>query len=686
MPDARPTLGVLLCLACSGGGALRADRAPDGSAREEILGRVTSTMDRSVDPCRDFYRYACGGWLDATERPAAQARWVRGLSTLAERSREVVHELLEAAASAPGPEGTDRHRIGQFYASCLDTETIDARGATPLAPLLARIAAIDGPAELLAATADLHRQGVAALFSFETLPDFETPGRAVGVLAPGGLGLTDRDDYLANESRRRALRSEYRRHVARMLELAGTGARSARRQASRVVAFETELARASRPRTGWSESEGSDSRIDRAGLEALAPGLPWPRYFESAGRADLTELVVATRGYFEALDRFVADTPIETLRYYLRWTVLDATAGSLSTPFVEAGLQFEERTLGSRRRIEPRWRRCVAATNEALGAPVGRRYVERELSAASKEAALELIGDVEGAFETSLPGLPWLDETTAARAVAKARKISTKVGSPDPGRGDADFPIDPHRYFENVLAAKAFAWDRRLAEIGGPVDRDAWLTDPQRVLAYYDALANEIVVPAGILQPPLFHGDQPAAMNYGALGAVVGHELTHAFDGEGRGSDGDGAAGDWWEPEAAAGYETATRCVADQYSRFEVAPGIAVDGRRTLAENVADLGGLRQALLAYRGRRARHGAAEPPLAGLDDEQLFFVAWAQTWCTLATPEYLRRQAASDRHAPARFRAIGPLMSSPEFRDAFHCESGAPMVASPLCKVW
>lgn len=686
MPDVRPTLGVLLCLACSGGGALRAEPAPDGSAREELLARVASTMDRSVDPCRDFYRYACGGWLDATERPVGQARWVRGLSTLAERSREVVRDLLEEAAADPGPEGTDRHRIGRFYASCLDIETIDARGATPLATLFARIAEIDGPAELLAAAADLQRQGVAALFSLETRPGFETSGRAVGVLAQGGLGLADRDDYLDHGSRRRAILPEYRRLVARMLELAGTSARSARRQARRVVAFETELARASRPRDGWRGPDRTDPRVDRAGLEAIAPGLPWPRYFESVGRADLGELVVANPGYFEALDRLVATTPIETLRSYLRWTVLDSTADSLATPFVEARLRFEERALGGRRPIEPRWRRCLAATNEALGAPVGRLYVERELSAASREAALELIGDVERAFETSLAELRWLDETTAARAITKARQISTKVGAPDSGPGVAGFSIDPHRFFENVLAARSFSWDRRLAEIGRPVDRDAWLTDPQRVLAYYDALANEIVVPAGILHPPLFHLDQPAAMNYGALGAVVGHELTHAFDGEGRERDGDGVAGDWWEPESAAGYEAATRCVADQYSRFEVAPGIAVDGRRTLAENVADLGGLRQAFRAYRGWRARHGAAAPPLAGLDDERLFFVAWAQTWCTLATPEYLRRQATTDRHAPARFRAIGPLMSSPEFRDAFHCESGAPMVASPLCKVW
>ncbi len=687
MPDARSILGPLLSLLVYGAGAGHAaEPAPAIAARDEARRAVVSSMDPAADRCADFYRYSCGGWLDATELPADQTRWIRSFSTLTERNLEIVRGLLEAAATAPGAADTDRHRIGTFYASCLDEKRIDARGAIPLAPMLERIEAIDGPAALLATTAELHRGGAAPFFSFGTLPDFRNPDVEIGYLSQGGLGLPDRDDYLSADAKKRQILAGYRDHVAQMFELAGAKAKAARADAGRVVAFETELARASRARAEMRERDQLYHRLDRAGLDLLAPALPWRLYFETAGRADFTDLNIAVPEFFEALARLAAATPVETLRAYLRWTAINSSAAALSRPFAEADFAFYGRALRGQKEIEPRWKRCVAATTGALGEAIGKLYVEREFAGGSKEVALEMIGDIASAFEASLAELAWMDETTAARAVAKARKISHKVGSPDSWRDYSRLRVEPGRFFENVVAGQVFEWERQLAKIGGPVDRDEWLTTPQRVNAYYDPLANEIVFPAGILQPPFFHVDYPAAMNYGAAGAVVGHELTHAFDDQGRRTDGDGVPRQWWEPEATARFETAARCVADQYARFEVEPGVHVDGELTLGENLADLGGLKQAFRAYRGWQARHGAPEPLVPGLDDVQLFFVAWAQTWCALATPEYLRQQVTVDPHSPTRFRAIGTTMNSPDFQRAFACASGAPMVAAPLCTIW
>ncbi len=658
-------------------------------SRDQIRQSVVSSMDPKADPCQDFYRYACGGWLDSTKMPADQARWVRSFSTITERNREVVQRILQDAAADAGSDpatAVERRKVGDFYASCMDEGAVDAAGAQPLAPVFADIAKVDGVESLLRVAGGLHRRGVPVLFGFFPLPDFKNPTVNIGFLAQGGLGMPDRDYYVADDAKKKELLGKYQRHVARMLALAGAPEPEAAADAERIVAFETELAKASRPRAEMRDFEKLYNKLDRAGLDKLAPQLPWSVYFQATGYPGVADLSVMVPEFVEALGRLAPATPAATLRAYLRWHAVNAASEHLSKPFVEADFDFYGRTLSGQQEIQPRWKRCVSATSGALGEAIGKVYVAQEFAGNSKAVAVEMIQDIESAFESNLPSLAWMDDKTRARAVEKARKIANKIGYPDAWRDYGTLEIKRGAHFENVASGIAFEYDRQMKKLGQPVDRGEWLMTPQLVNAYYNPLQNEIVFPAGILQPPFFHKDHPAALNYGAIGAVMGHELTHGFDDQGRKTDGDGVLREWWEPAVAAQFEAAAQCVSDQFGRFEVEPGVKVNGQLTLGENIADLGGMKQAYLAYKSWERRHGVPQALVEGLSDEQLFFVSWAQTWCSLGTPEFLRQQVTVDPHSPGLFRAVAAPMNSREFHQAFRCEAGDRMVAQPVCTVW
>jgi putative endopeptidase len=653
--------------------------------RDQIRQSVVSSMDPKADPCQDFYRYACGGWLDTTTIPADQARWARSFSTITERNREAVQTILQEAGADPAGD-PDARKVGDFYAACMDEPAIEAAGVRPLDPVLAEIAKVTDVESLFRTAGRLHRRGVPVLFGFFPLPDFRNPTVNIGFLLQGGLGMPDRDYYGSEDARKKELLVQYRDHVARMLTLAGAPAAEAAADAAKIVAFETGLARASRPRAEMRDFEKLYNPMDRAGLAKLAPALPWAAYFEATGYPGIGDLSVAVPEFVEALGRLAPAPPAATLRAYLRWHAINAAAESLSKPFVDADFEFYGRVLSGQQEIQPRWKRCVAATSTALGEAIGKVFVAREFPGASKAVALEMIRDVEQAFEANLPSLTWMDEATRGRAVEKARKIANKIGYPDVWRDYSALAVKRGAHFDNVAAGAAFEYDRQMGKIGQPVDRKEWRMTPQMVNAYYSPLQNEIVFPAGILQPPFFHKDFPAALNYGAIGAVMGHELTHGFDDQGRKTDGDGVLREWWEPEVAARFETAAKCVSDQFDTFEVEPGVKVNGKLTLGENIADLGGMKEAWLAYRSWEQRHGVPPPLVEGLTEEQLFFVSWAQTWCSLGTPEFLRQQVTVDPHAPGRFRAVAAPMNSREFHRAFRCEAGDRMVAAPVCTVW
>jgi predicted metalloendopeptidase len=657
-----------------------------GFTSQAIAADVLSAMDRDADPCQDFYRYACGGWIDSTEMPSDQTRWVRSFSVIRERNRENVREMLEEAAAKPGPAGTDRHRIGTYYAACMDEAAVTEAGTKPLQPLLASIAEVKDPKSFLAVTGKLHRIFADATFSGAVLPDFKDPSLNIGFFFQGGLGMPDRDYYVSDDEKKQELLAAYEKHVAHMLTLLGGSAEESAADAAKIVAFETRLAEASRPRAEMRNFEKLYNRLDLSGLQELTPKLPWSAYFQAIGHPDVKELSIATPEFFEALEAALLDTDPEVLRAYLRWHLVDGTAELLPEPFVTADFDFYGRQVQGQQEIEPRWKRCVSATEGALGEAVGKVFVDRYFAGSSKKVALEMIHDIQKAFELALPELSWMDEATREAALDKAVAVSEKIGYPDDWRDYSKIELRPESYFGNALATRAFEFDRQVSKVGGPVDPEEWGMTPQMVNAYYNPLQNEIVFPAGILQPPFFHHDFPAAMNYGAIGAVMGHELSHGFDDQGRKFAPDGQMREWWAQEASERFEKQAQCVSDLYSTYEPEPGLNLDGDLTLGENIADIGGVKQAYQAYQLWKDRHGDPEVPVEGLTDDQLFFVAFGQVWCGLITPEQMRLRVTTDSHSLPRYRVVGPVSNNRAFAEAFSCEPGTPMAPKERCEVW
>jgi len=659
--------------------------------RVEIAASVTSSMDRTADPCNDFYRYACGGWLDRTKLPPDQARWVRSFSTVTERNRELVRDLLEAVGKTPSAD-PERRQIGDFYAACMDEPAVERAGLQPLAGMFAEIEKVKDAGTLLTVAAELSQDGVGVLFGGGAAPDFKNPRMNLLFLTQGGLGLPDRDYYVSDDPKKKALLGQYESHVARMLTLAGAPAEAATADAHRIVGFETELAKASRPRAEMRDRDKIYHKIDRAGLEKLTPQLDWPRFFTTLGYPDVRSINVAVPEFYQALERLATTTPPETLRAYLRWNVVDSQADRLPKAFVDANFDFFGKTLSGQQEIQPRWKRCVTATTAALGEAIGKIYVAQEFAGNSKEVAVEMIRDIENAFESNLPALAWMDDVTRQRAVEKVEKVTNKIGYPDVWRDYSTVVVKRDDYFASARSAARFELDRDMKKVGQPVDRAEWRMVPQLVNAYYQSTNNEIAFPAGILQPPFFHKDFPAALNYGGIGTVMGHELTHGFDDQGRKSDGDGVLREWWEPEVAAKFEKQAACVDAQYSAMEVEPGVHVNGKLTLGENIGDIGGVQEAYTAYQGWKKRHAAeaaamaAAPLVPGLTDDQLFFVAFSQVWCSLGTPEFLRNQVTTDPHSPGPFRATVPLIDQPAFATAFSCPQGSKMNPKERCTVW
>ncbi len=651
-------------------------------APEDGLAALLASMDPTADPCQDFYRYACGGWLDSTERPSDQARWVRSFSVINERNQQVVRELLEDAAADPAGSPA-RRRIGEYYAACMDEAAVEATGTAPLDPWQRRIAGVDDPESLMRVTGELFRIGVEPLFGIATFADFAQPDTNIAFTFQGGLGMPERDYYVSDDERKRELMAKYEAHVARMLDLLGEEDTAAK--AAKIVAFETALARMSRPATEMRQMEKLYNRMEVSGLQELTPALPWDAFFTAAGHPEVRAMSVATPEFFEGLEPLVAETSWEDLRTYLRWHLVHETANLLPADFVTAHYEFFGRELSGQPEIQPRWKRCVSATEGALGEDVGKLYVAERFAGDSKEIATEMISDIQTAFADALPELTWMDEATRRVALEKAEAVRNKIGYPDEWRDYSDVETAPAAHFVNSLSAREHEFDFEMAKIGEPVDKGEWGMTPQQVNAYYNPLYNEIVFPAGILQPPFFDRTFPAAMSYGAIGAVIGHELTHGFDDSGRKFDPQGRLRDWWDGAAVERFEERAQCVRDLYSGYEVEEGVFVNGELTAGENIADIGGLKQAHAAYELWEKRHGEARLDTE-LTSEQVLFVAFGQVWCSLVSEEFERMQVTVDSHSPGRFRVIGPVSQNPDFADAFACQEGDPMSPADRCQVW
>ncbi len=672
-------LAAGLLLACRGPAPGTTD-AGDHLAPEKIAADVRAALDPTVDPCEDFYRYACGGWLATTELPPDRPRWGRGFSAIAERNLALEREILEQAAANPGDDPGLR-KIGDYYAACMDEDAIEQAGLEPLRPWLEKIEAVDGPESLFHLAGEMFLVGAPVLFDAGVDADFANPDLYIAHFLQGGLGMPDREYYL--DPGRRPLLERYRAFVARMLALTGEDEDTARRHADAIVALETRLAQASKPRRELRDPQKIYHKIDREGLVSLAPRLPWDAFFAGVGRTDVRDINVATPDFFPALQETVLGADLDTLRAYLRFHLVQGLARFLPRDFVEAAFEFYGKTLSGQQELRPRWKRCVAAVDDGLGELLGRAFVERAFAGESRDVAREMIGNVEAAFERNLEELDWMDEATKARAREKLHAIVNKVGYPDRWRTYDGVEVDRRSWFASGISARRFEAARQIRRIGQPVDRSEWHMTPPTVNAYYNPSANEMVFPAGILQPPFFHRDFPSPMNYGGMGMVMGHELTHGFDDQGRKFDGHGRMSEWWTPAVAKAFEERAACIEEQYAAYEVQPGVHLDGKLTLGENLADNGGIR---LAWKAWSALGDDASLPGLDLTPQQLFFVAFAQTWCTVASPEYEKLAATVDPHSAPRFRVSGPLSILPAFAEAFGCREGTPMNPREKCRVW
>ncbi|MFT5456142.1 MAG: putative endopeptidase [Myxococcota bacterium] len=681
-----PVIALTLLAGCGKRPAPSADVPSDASESplDALTRDVQTSMDTAADPCTDFYRYACGGWLDSTTIPDDKSSVTRSFTAIADSNLETLRTILERAAEAPGDD-PDVQRIGSYYGACMDQPTVDARGADPIAEDLAAVAQIDSRDALVRTLAELHYAGLGGLWGSWVDADAKSPDTYVLNRAQGGLGLPDRDYYLSDDPNMVEIRASYLAHVEKMLPHAGTGADQAKATAERILAFETRLAEASWPRVDLRDAEKVYNKLDKSEVAASMPSWDWEAYFAAVKVEQPADVVVMTPSYFEKLDGILAETELSTIRDYLSWNIVNRAAPHLSSEIESADFAFYGTVLRGQQEEEPRWKRCVRRTDGALGELLAQRYIEAAFPGDSKAIALDMIQRIEGAFEQGLPDLEWMDDATRAQAVQKARAITNKIGYPDKWRTYPGLTVSGDDYWGNLKAHWRHESARELGRIGKPVDKSEWYMTPPTVNAYYNPTGNEIVFPAGILQPPFFDASYPKAFNFGAIGMVMGHEISHGFDDEGRKFAPTGELKEWWAAEVSERFEERAACVVEQFDGFEVEPGLSVNGKLTLGENIADLGGIKLAYEAYQSHVAEHGA-EPEMGGLTPEQQFYVAYAQGWCTLRRPEIARQYAQTDPHSPPDFRVNGPLMNTPAFAEAFACEPGDPMVRADLCQIW
>ena len=664
---------------------------------------LVASIDKTVDPCVDFYQYSCGRWLAAHERPADKSRYGRSFDTVTENNEAVLHELLEAAGATSKAGGADprTQKLGDYYNACMDMAARDAAGHM-LAQTMGMIDAIENPKSLMTVLGQLHAAewGRIGWLGMPAAPPFfiigvdadykNAPDHNMAIISQAGLGLPARAMYLPPEGPEgdagRALLAAYEQHIAKMLQLGGvTLPEQAAKDAHTVVEIETALATASMTPV---ELRDDAANYHKEGFKALskhAKGLDWAAYFKAAGLPKTKELNLRTPKYLTAMAKLINERPIEDLKVYLRWMVFHATADDLDSKMIALNFELAQLITGVSEQA-PLWKRCTNSVMWALPDLVGPAYVELAFPGDSKAIANDMIERINTAMASSFPNLTWMDDTTRGRAKDKITAMGRKIGYPEQWRDYADVSINPSSHFHNVLAEKRAHAAREAAKIGKPVDKADWLMPTPLVNAYFNPTNNEIVFPAGILQPPFFDSNQPMVMNFGGIGSVAGHELTHGFDDEGRKYDATGRLTEWWEPPVSAAFEERVACVVGQYDAYEGAPGKHVNGKLTAGENIADIGGLKEAFFAYKAWATERGGDPAVAEGMTNEQVFFVAWAQNWCQHVAEPEAERRLETDPHSPGEFRAIGPLVNLPEFAEAFSCPAGTPMNPTNRCEIW
>jgi putative endopeptidase len=642
-----------------------------------------ANLDRSCKPCDDFYQFAMGGWMKANPIPAEFPTW-GSFTMLADRNQGSMRGILEQAGKASASMGSNQQKIGDFYSSCMDTGAIDAAGAKPLAADLAAVDRLKDRGELQPLIARLQPTGGGYLFRFDSTQDLDESTRVIAEISQGGLGLPDRDYYTRGDEKSQQLRADYLAHVARMFVLAGDPAEKAGAEAQTAVNFETNLAKASLSRAQMRDPHAVWHKMTLPQLKALAPGWAWEAYFRQRNTPEFSSINVSQPDFFKEMNRLLAEAPLDDWKSYLRWHVIHAGATELSDPFVRENFSFYGAKLSGTKELQPRWKRCVQSVNRNLGEALGQVYVEKYFPPEAKARAREMVMNLIGALKSDIPALGWMGPETKKAALEKLEAFQIKIGYPDKWRDYSALAVDKGGYLANVRRAVEFENARDLNKIGKPVDRGEWQMTPPTVNAYYDSTMNEIVFPAGILQPPFYDPQADDAVNYGGMGAAIGHEITHGFDDSGSQFDAQGNLRDWWTKEDRKNFDERSACVQQQFDGYEVEPGLHENGKLVLGESIADLGGLTISYAAY--EKSAEGKQPPALDGFTSEQRFFLGWAQVWGANLRPEFARLMANSNEHPVPKFRVDGPLSNMELFARAFGCKKGDPMVRERACKIW
>jgi putative endopeptidase len=671
--------GAILLMTC--GAALIAQ---DSKGKKDTPVFDASAIDSTADACVDFYQYACGTWLAKNPIPPDRPEWAR-FDELEERNLAILREILEKASVNSPKRSAVEQKIGDYYAACMDEAAIEKKGMEPIQPELDRIAALSDKNLLAEEVARLQRAGANVLFFFTSEQDYKNADAMIAAADQGGLGLPERDYYLKNDQKSVETRQKYVEHVTKMFHLLGDSQERAAARAQAVMNIETALATGSLDVVSRRDPARIYHKTQREELAlSLDPSFAWPKYLASINAPAIESLNVAVPEFFKALDSLINTASLDAWKTYLTWQLVHAHAPLLSSPFVNENFDFYGKYLTGAQELRPRWKRCVQFVDGDLGEALGQKYVERTFGLEGKERTLRMVHTIENELGKDLMALDWMSPATKQKAIEKLHAITNKIGYPDKWRDYSSVKIVRGDAVGNDERATQFEFQRQLDKIGKPVDHTEWQMTPPTVNASYDPQLNDINFPAGILQPPMFDKNADDAVNLGAIGSVIGHELTHGFDDEGRQFDAKGNLRDWWTAQDAAEFEKRADCLVDEYSSFKAVDDVKVNGKLTLGENTADSGGLRVAYMALLEDLAAR--ATPKVDGFTTEQRFFLAYAQSNCENEADELLRLGAQTDPHSPPKFRVNGIVQNMPEFQKAFGCRLGRPMARKPACRVW
>jgi putative endopeptidase len=657
------------------------------SQTSSLHGIDVTDLDRKADPCNDFYEFANGTWRANHPIPASMTRWSKRWAS-GESSKDKLKEILETAvADKNATQGSTEQIIGDYYGACMNESRVNARGMEPLKPWFARIDGAKDMGELQRVMADMHEILVADPFAFGSQQDPHKPSWVLADISASGLGLPDRDYYLKPEARFKEARAKYVSHVSAMFKLAGWDDKTSATAAQTIIAMETKLAEASLDNVALRDPVATDHNTTFAQLQAMAPHIDWVEYFKQKQIPQDVDLNVEQPKFMQELDQQVHESPLADWKVYLKWHLLSSTAGSLSAPFVEEDFAFNGRYLSGATEMKPRWKRCVESTDQLFGEALGQKYVEKYFPPQAKARMQEMVRNLLAAMRDDILSRPWMSDDTKEKAMAKIATFNPKIGYPDKWKDYSHVEIRRDAFFEDLIAGRKFVEEDDRLTIGKPVDRGRWGMTPPTSDAYYNPLLNEIVFPAGILQPPAFDMTAVDAVNYGAIGVVIGHEISHGFDDQGAQFDYLGRLRNWWTDADLKQFQTRAACVADQFDSYFIEPGVHHNGKLVLGESIGDLGGSKIAFLAYE-KSLEHKPRPADIDGFTPEEQFYIAWGQFRGDETRIEAQRLMMQTDPHPVAKYRVIGPLSNLPEFQKAWSCKADSAMVRpeGKRCEVW